>query len=73
MGRWQGGVPGWFYPSTRQHCVIRNTYKSPTRQVTRQKASTSRQVSQFWPFWLRLAFDSELPDNCLCVDGDPTN
>jgi hypothetical protein len=40
---------------------------------SRQKASTSRQSSQFWPFWLRLAFDSELPDNCPCVDGDPTN
>src|SRR6266850_3646776 len=48
---WNGGrvrarlhsPQGWFYPSTRQRCVFRRTYKSSTRQVTRQEPSTSRQ------------------------------
>jgi len=33
------GFEGWFYPSTRQRCVISVTYKSPTRQITRQEPS----------------------------------
>jgi hypothetical protein len=38
-----GVFQGVFYPSIRQHFVIGSTYKSPTRQVTRQGASGTRQ------------------------------
>jgi len=38
------GFPGVFYPSTRQPFVIASTYKSSTRQVTRQQPSPTRQV-----------------------------
>ena len=40
----KGGFQGWFYPSTRQRCEFGSTYKSSTRQVTRQEASVTRQV-----------------------------
>jgi hypothetical protein len=33
------GFPEVFYPSTRQRCSFGSTYKSSTRQVTRQQAS----------------------------------
>jgi hypothetical protein len=39
------GFQGQFYPSTRQRCFFGSTYKSSTRQVTRQKPSATRQVS----------------------------
>jgi hypothetical protein len=41
------GFPGWFYPSTRQRCVFGSTYKSSTRQITRQKASATRQEMRY--------------------------
>ena len=37
------GFPGVFYPSGRQRCGFAGTYKSSTRQVSRQEASGSRQ------------------------------
>jgi hypothetical protein len=39
------GFQGMFYPSGRQQCVFRGAYKSLTRQITRQKPSGTRQVS----------------------------
>ena len=38
---------GWFYPSTRQHCVLSGTYKNFTRQITRQEASGDPSEFQF--------------------------
>ena len=37
------GFQGVFYPSGRQRCAFAGTYKSSTRQVSRQEASGSRQ------------------------------
>jgi len=34
---------GVFYPSGRQRCAFAGAYKSPTRQITRQKPSATRQ------------------------------
>ena len=43
--QWQcSASQGVFYPSGRQRWAIAGTYKSLTRQVTRQKPSTTRQV-----------------------------
>ena len=33
----------------RQRSVLRSTYKSPTRQITRQEASANRQEATLWP------------------------
>src|SRR5215510_14370172 len=41
MGIPMHGFQGVFYPSTRQRCVFRTTYKSWTRPVTRQEASAT--------------------------------
>ena len=51
---WTGVMEGWinggrgfqgrFYPSDRQRVVIGRTYKSLTRQITRQEPSATRQV-----------------------------
>jgi len=38
------GFQGRFYPSGRQRVVIGRTYKSLTRQITRQEPSATRQV-----------------------------
>jgi hypothetical protein len=44
--QWQvGPFQGSFYPSTRQHSLFGSTYKSLTRQITRQEASATRQKS----------------------------
>jgi hypothetical protein len=40
------GFQGMFHPSTRQPCTIARTYKFSTRQVTRQKASGTRQEAK---------------------------
>src|SRR6266481_2085169 len=39
----QEGLQGVFYPSGRQRYVISMTYRSSTRQITRQEASGTRQ------------------------------
>jgi hypothetical protein len=36
-----------FYPSTRQHCRFEGTYKSSTRQITRQKPSADPSGADF--------------------------
>jgi len=43
----QEGLQGVFYPSGRQRYVISMTYRSSTRQITRQEASATRQEMLF--------------------------